>query len=194
MVVGLSQGSQPIIGFNYGARKYKRVKQTLLTVWGLAIAAGTIAEMLFQFFPDFFIGLFGGGEDLYIDFAVKFLRVYLCAIPIVGIQITSSNYFSATGYPVKGVLLSISRQIFLYLPLIYFLPKYLGMDGILISQPIADLVSVLLSLAMVRASFRAMSRLENRDYDNSDQPDQPDEPDEPDPGTPNRNIPVYEME
>lgn len=154
--VGISQGSQPIIGFNYGARQYKRVQGVykLAIICNLAISA--IGFLLFQFCPEQIISLFGSGDTLYYEFAVKFMRIFLFMIIINGVQTISSNFFSAIGKPLKGVFLSLTRQVIFLVPLILILPLFFGLDGILFAAPVADGIAFVVSLLMIRHEFHKM--------------------------------------
>ena len=158
-VVGLSQGAQPIIGFNYGARKFGRVKKCLLTAMASILILGSSVELLFQFFPGQLIELFGHGDELYLQFGCLVLRIYMAMICIQGIQALASNFFAAIGQPVKGIFLSLSRTIIFYLPLVFIFPMIWGIEGLLFAQPIADFISVVLSIMMVMAAFKQMNRM-----------------------------------
>lgn len=118
IVVGISQGAQPIIGFNYGAKQYHRVRDAYLLAvkWNLVVSA--IGFFLFQCFPHFIISLFGDGERLYFEFAVLFMRTYLFMVLINGVQLLSSSFFTAIGKAMKGALLALTRQVFFLIPLI----------------------------------------------------------------------------
>ena len=93
IVVGISQGTQPIIGFNYGAGQYHRVREAYLLAvkWNLVVS--TIAFIAFQFFPQSIISLFGDGDELYFEFAVLFMRTYLFMVLVNGVQLLSSSFF-----------------------------------------------------------------------------------------------------
>lgn len=158
-MVGLAQGAQPIIGFNYGAQQFERVKKCLLLAMGTILVLGTTVELVFQFFPVQLIELFGHGDALYLQFGSKVLRIYMAMICIQGIQALSSNFFAAIGQPAKGIFLSLSRSIVFYLPLAFIFPLFWGVEGILYSQPIADFISVVVSIVMVVAAFRQMDRM-----------------------------------
>lgn len=122
IIVGISQGVQPIIGFNYGARKYDRVKQAYLLAirWNFVISS--VGFLLFQLFPRPIISIFGSGEELYFDFAVLFMRTFLFMVIVNGVQVLSSSFFTAIGKALKGLLLSLTRQVFFLIPLILILP------------------------------------------------------------------------
>lgn len=156
--VGLSQGSQPIIGFNYGAKKYKRVTGVfkLALLWDLVM--GAAATLLFQIFPEQVIGIFGSSKDpamkeLYMDFAVKYLRIFLALEIVIGAQIISSNFFASIGKPFKGAMLALCRQCFFIIPLVLILPRWMGLYGIMISEPISDLIAFIIGIAMVVHEF-----------------------------------------
>ena len=149
IVVGISQGAQPIIGFNYGAKQYHRVRDAYLLAvkWNLVVSA--IGFFLFQCFPHFIISLFGDGERLYFEFAVLFMRTYLFMVLINGVQLLSSSFFTAIGKAMKGALLALTRQVFFLIPLILILPLRFGIMGVLLAGPVADFSAFLLSIVLV---------------------------------------------
>ena len=149
IIIGISQGMQPIVSFNYGANNTSRVKE----VYKLALRSGfvisIIAFILFQVFPRQIISFFGKGDsELYYDFAIKYFRIFLfftfanCVQPIV------ANFFTSIGKPKKGVFLSLTRQIIFFLPLLVVLPMFIGINGIMYAGPIADLVAAVVGLVM----------------------------------------------
>lgn len=153
IIVGISQGVQPIIGFNYGARKYDRVKQAYLLAirWNFVISA--VGFLLFQLFPRPIITIFGSGEELYFDFAVLFMRTFLFMVIVNGVQVLSSSFFTAIGKALKGLLLSLTRQVFFLIPLILILPLWLGIFGVLLAGPIADFIAFVVSVLLVKKEF-----------------------------------------
>lgn len=153
IIVGISQGVQPIIGFNYGARKYDRVKQAYLLAirWNFVISS--VGFLLFQLFPRPIISIFGSGEELYFDFAVLFMRTFLFMVIVNGVQVLSSSFFTAIGKALKGLLLSLTRQIFFLIPLILILPLWLGIFGVLLAGPIADFIAFVVSVLLVKKEF-----------------------------------------
>ena len=162
IIVGISQGVQPIIGFNFGARKYDRVKQAYLLAikWNLVVSA--VGFLLFQLCPRLIISLFGTGEPLYFEFAILFMRTFLFMVLINGVQLLSSNFFTAIGKALKGLFLSLTRQIFFLIPLMLLLPMWLGIFGVLVAGPIADFIAFVVSVAFVVREFRKMSVLEEQ--------------------------------
>ncbi len=150
VIIGISQGVQPIIGFNYGAEKYKRVREAYLLAirWNLIVSA--VGFCAFQFFPKYIIALFGKGDGLYYEFAILFMRTFLFMVLINGVQLLSSNFFTAIGKAMKGLLLSLTRQVFFLIPLILILPLRFGLPGVLLAGPAADFAAFVLSVFLVR--------------------------------------------
>ena len=157
--VGLAQGSQPIIGFNYGAKQYERVKKTYKLAVTSSICIAFIGFLLFQIIPEQIVALFGKGDKLYIDFSVRFMKVFLFMITFTGVQIISSNFFSAIGKPLKGVFLSLTRQVIFLIPLLIILPLYLGIDGIMYSGPVSDTIAAIVCFSMVMIEFKKIDKI-----------------------------------
>ena len=154
VVVGISQGVQPIIGFNYGAKQYSRVREAYLLAikWNMIVSA--IGFCLLQCFPRCIISLFGGEDTLYLEFAVLFMRIYLFMVLVNGVQLLSSSFFTAIGKAMKGALLALTRQVFFLIPLILVLPLRFGIMGVLFAGPIADFIAFILSIVMVSRELR----------------------------------------
>lgn len=138
IIIGISQGSQPIIGFNYGAKQYDRVRGIYKLAISCNLVISLIGFLLFQFCPRQIISIFGTGDDLYFTFAIKFMRIFLFMVIVNGVQLISSNFFAAIGKPIKGVFLSLTRQVIFLVPLLLILPIFFGIDGILFAAPVAD--------------------------------------------------------
>lgn len=157
IIVGISQGVQPIIGFNFGAGKYDRVRQAYLLAirWNFVVSA--VGFCLFQFFPAPIISLFGDGEPLYFEFAILFMRTFLFMVLVNGVQLLSSNFFTAIGKALKGLLLSLTRQVFFLIPLIFLLPLHFGIYGVLLAGPIADFIAFVVSIILVSREFKALT-------------------------------------
>lgn len=158
--IGISQGSQPIVGFNYGAKQYPRVRKTYKLAIACSFVISTIGFILFQFFPYQIISLFGQGDDLYYEFAIHFMRTFLFMVIVNGVQLISSNFFSAIGKPVKGLLLSMTRQVFFLIPLILILPLFFGINGVLYAGPVADGVAFVVSVVLISLEMKKMRRME----------------------------------
>ena len=149
ILVGIAVGAQPIIGYNYGARDYKRVKIAL----DIALLASEIvaiaAFLIFQFAPMSVVSLFGSEEGLYNEFAVKAFRIFLLLCPLTGFQTVVAVYLQAVGKPVKSAILSLARQIIFFIPAALILPMFLGVVGVLWTGPVADGLAFLLSLGLL---------------------------------------------
>lgn len=163
-VIGIAQASQPIVGFNYGARQYARVRQTYKCAITASTVISIIAFVCFQLFPRQIIGIFGNGTESasYYLFAERFFRIYMFFTFLNGIQPVTSNFFASIGKAFKGALLSLTRQTLFLLPLILLLPLVLnGVDGIMYAAPIADLAAFLLSAFLVLTEFRLLRKQES---------------------------------
>lgn len=156
IIIGLSQGSQPIIGFNYGARQYDRVKKTYRLAVTCNLIVSAIGFILFQFFPYQIISLFGTGDEMYFEFAIRFMRIFLFMVIVNGVQLLSSNFFAAIGKPVKGLVLSMTRQIIFLIPLVLILPLFFGLDGILYAGPVADSIAFIVTVIFIAREMRSM--------------------------------------
>ena len=160
IIIGISQGTQPIIGFNYGAGRYRRARDTywLAIRWNLVISAAGF--VLFQFFPRQLLSFFGKGNELYYQFAVHFMRVFLLMVLVNGVQLLSSNFFAAIGKPLKGMFLSMTRQVLFLMPLLVALPLVFGLEGILYAGPAADLAAFLVTLGFIVREMQNIRRKE----------------------------------
>ena len=138
IIIGISQGTQPIVGFNYGAKKYGRVKKTYLQAVGSATVLSFLAFLCFQLFPRQIISVFGQGSELYFVFSERYFRIYLFLTIVNGIQPVTSNFFTSIGKSRLGIFMSLTRQILFLLPLIIIFPRIMGIDGVMYAGPIAD--------------------------------------------------------
>ena len=158
IVIGISVGSQPIIGYNYGAGKTARAQKTYL----LAIVCSTIVmglgTLLLQLFPDSIISIFGSESDLYREFAVKSLKIFLPLILLNGFQLCTGTFFQAIGKPVQATLISLSRQVLFLLPALLILPNFLGVEGALWTGPVGDACAFVLALIFGLVEWRKTNR------------------------------------
>ena len=138
IIIGIAAGSQPILGYNYGAKKFDRVKQTLKIVLGSSVIISTIAFILFQTIPDKLILIFGSGDENYMEFACLAFRTYLLLCIFNGVQIPSGIFFQAIGKSTKSAILSLSRQIVILIPSMIILSHIFGIMGVLTAGPVAD--------------------------------------------------------
>ena len=149
IIIGIAAGSQPIIGYNYGAKKYDRVKQTLKIVLGSSVIISTIAFILFQTIPDKLILIFGSGDENYMKFACLAFRTYLMLCIVNGVQIPSGIFFQAIGKSTKSAILSLSRQIVILIPAMIILSSRFGIMGVLSAGPVADGIAFILAAILL---------------------------------------------
>lgn len=145
IIIGVAVGSQPIVGYNYGAGKFDRVKKTLKTMLACTITVSITAFILFQTIPEKLISIFGSGDSNYIEFACLTFRTYLLLCICNGVQIPSGIFFQAIGKSIKSVILSLSRQIILLIPGMIIFSSIFGLIGVLYAGPVADGVAFCLS-------------------------------------------------
>ena len=154
VVMGFTQGMQPIVGYNYGARAYDRVLKTMWMTVGWSVATTTFGFLLCEFFPYQVVRIFvsedgSGSATELIEASARGLRILVLMLPLVGFNIVAGNLFQHIGKPKRAILLSVSRQMLFLMPLIYFLPRYMGADGVWYSIPIADLLSTALAALLL---------------------------------------------
>lgn len=161
VIIGISQGSQPIIGFNYGAKQYERVRGIYKLAITCDLVISAVGFLLFQLCPGQIVAVFGSVDDaLYYEFAIKFMRIFLFMVIINGVQMLSSNFFAAIGKPMKGALLSLTRQVLCLIPLILILPLFLGIDGILFAGPFADGIAFLITTIFISRQMKQIRQME----------------------------------
>ena len=159
VVMGFTQGMQPIVGYNYGARAYDRVLKTLWMTVGWSVATTTFGFLLCELFPYQVVRIFvsedgSGSATQLIEASARGLRILVLMLPLVGFNIVAGNLFQHIGKPKRAILLSVSRQMLFLVPLIYFLPRYMAADGVWYSIPIADLLSTLLAALLLFQQIR----------------------------------------
>ena len=165
IVVGIVLGGQPIFGYNYGAGKMDRVRQTYRIVLLISIAVGLIATAIFQFWPELVINLFGAGNELYMEFAQKTFRIYLSLVTITGLTKMSSVFFQSIGKSFQAVMASLVRDLLCFTPLAIILSAGFeqsqpgtGINGILWAAPIADAVAAVVIVVLTVSFFRKLGK------------------------------------
>ena len=159
-VFGIVQGAQPLIGYNYGARKFARVRRLFWTTASATTAVMAVGWAVSQLFPAQIMRLFApAGSDL-IPLGAYALRVFSLAFPVIGFPIVGGHMFQAIGKPVPAALLALSRQIILFIPFLVVFPKFWGLPGIFAAAPASDVLTFLLSLFLVGHQLRRLRRLE----------------------------------
>ena len=146
ILVGISTGAQPIIGFNYGAKNFHRVRKAFDIALVASEIVAVVGFLIFQFAPMSVVSLFGSEEGLYNEFAVLSFRIFLLLCPLTGFQTVAAIYLQAIGKPGKSALLSLSRQIIFFVPAALILPRFLGVLG---TGPVADGLAFLLALGLI---------------------------------------------
>ena len=152
--IGLSQALQPIASFNYGAKNFKRTKEAYIKATMAGSVISIIAWIVFRTFPRQLTSIFGQGSAEYFDFAIKYFRIYLFFTFVNNVQPLTSNFFSSIGKPIKGLFLSLTRQIIFLLPMILVLPLMMGIDGIMYAGPIADGLAFVVAVCFVIYELR----------------------------------------
>ena len=165
IVTGIVLGSQPIFGYNYGAGKLDRVRQTYRVVLIVSVAVGLISTAIFQFWPELVINLFGAGDELYMEFAKKTFRIYLSLVTVTGLTKMTTVFFQSIGKSIQAVVASLVRDIVCFTPLAIFLSAGLernapgsGINGILWAAPIADGVAAVVILCLTLTFFRKLKK------------------------------------
>jgi putative MATE family efflux protein len=141
---GFVQGMQPIVGFNYGAKKYDRAKKTLKISLSLATVVFILGALFVQLAPQVLVGAFNKDQQL-MSITINGLRKYAFAMPIIGISIVGSNFIQSIGKAKMSMVLSLLRQVLVLIPMILILPNFLGLNGIWFAQPTADIVSAIVT-------------------------------------------------
>ncbi len=160
IAIGISQGCQPIFGFNYGAKNYSRVRETYRKAATVAVIAGVVFFLCFQIFPRQLISLFGSGTEDYYRFAARYFRIFLFFTFLNGIQPMSSGFYTSIGKAKLGMIVALTKQILFLMPLILILPVFLGVDGVMFAGPIADGITFLVTVFFVVREIRIMKQQE----------------------------------
>jgi putative MATE family efflux protein len=154
-LIGISQGAQPIIGYNYGARLYKRVKKTLKAAIVVATIHAVTVFVLMQSIPHFFIQLFTNDPEI-VTIGTHGIRIYTLLLPVIGFQIISANFFLSIGKAWVSLLMNMLRQVIILIPLLIILPPFFDLDGIWMSVPISDLSAAMLTAVFVIIEIRRL--------------------------------------
>ena len=164
IVVGIAAGAQPVIGYNYGAKKYDRVKQGYFIVLISSTIVALIATILFQTIPTQIVGLFGAkttNPETYFEFGEKTVRIYLMFIIFTCIQKVSSIFLQSISSPVKATVLSLVRDVITFVPLTICLPMGMGIEGVLWAAPISDTIALVITFILVFLEFKKLDKKKN---------------------------------
>lgn len=154
---GISQGIQPIIGNNYGAKQYRRVMGTLYQATIFSVGITCVIWLLVMVFPKQIIMAFGGDAEM-LSIGIQGLRINFCITPILGFVMLATTFFQSLGKPMPSIVITILRQVIFLVPFIYLLPQMMGVQGIFYAQPISDFLALLLSLILVLREHKQLYR------------------------------------
>jgi putative MATE family efflux protein len=155
-IMGLNQGVQPIVGYNYGAKNYHRVRQAMMIAISAASAVVVTGFIFIQTMPRALAGFFAGPSSELVELAAAAMRIHLLMLPLIGFQIVAGGYFQATGKPKQAMVLSLSRQVLFLIPLFIILPLRFGLTGVWMAPPVADFLAAVLTGILF---FRELRRL-----------------------------------
>jgi putative MATE family efflux protein len=157
-IIAINMAAQPIIGFNYGAKDYKRVKQTLVIGLIFATIISILGFALSELFPRTIIKAFNNDSQDLLEIGTRGLRIFLLALPLVGFQIITGNYFQSTGKAGLAALISLLRQVIVLVPILMILPKHIGLDGVWLAGPIADTISAIITSVFLIYELKRLNR------------------------------------
>ena len=146
LIIGMTQGVQPIVGYNYGAKHYLRVRQTIFLALKIGFGLSFVTWAVFEIFPLQIIQLFGNGNDLYFEFGIRYLRYFMLFTIINGITILITTFFPAIGKAKTGAFLSLARQLLILLPMMLLMTYLFGVEGMMFATPVSDVISLVLCL------------------------------------------------
>ncbi len=158
IAIGISQGCQPIWGFNYGAHNYDRVREAYKKAFAVCIVLGVVFFGCFQLFPRQIVSIFGSGSEAYFHFAERYFRIFMFVTFMNGIQPMSSGFFTSIGKSKLGIVVSLTRQIIFLLPLILIFPLFMGIDGVMYAGPIADGAAALVAIIFAEREMKALQQ------------------------------------
>ncbi len=162
VVMGLNQGMQPIAGYNFGAKKYSRLKEVYILTVKWATLIMTLGFIISEFFPTAAAAVFTNDPELK-ELASRGLRIMNMVFPIVGFQMVSSNLFQSLGMVRKSIFLSVSRQIIFLIPLMYLLPLWIGVKGVWLSYPLSDAIATIITILFSVSLMKKLSKLKDGD-------------------------------
>lgn len=158
-IFGINQGCQPIIGFNYGAKKYERAKEAFKYATIAACVICIIGFISIQCFPTQIISLFNNDPEL-TTLAIKGIRIYLLMMPVVGINIVATSYYQSIGKAKISMFVSLLRQVILLIPFTVILPKFIGLDVVWAAGACADSLSVIITLILLKKEFKQLDKMQ----------------------------------
>ncbi len=154
IIVGIILGAQPILGYNYGAKNMTRVKETFKKVVIISMIVGIVSTIIFELFPEVIISIFGSNDEIYMEFSTLTFRLFLMLVTFTCLIKLSSIFFQAVGEPLKSTVVSLTRDILFFVPLVIILPAYMGIKGVLIAAPIADVLGIIITIILIVHFFK----------------------------------------
>ena len=158
IVIGMAAGCIPVVGFNFGARRFERVRELMWKLLSAEAVLGVISFVLVEAFPRQLIGLFGSESELYEQFAVLTFRIYLCMIVLACVNKASFIFLQSLGKPIQSTFLSLFREVILAVPLVVLLPRAFGLMGVLYSMPVSDVAAFFASVWIVLQTDRQLKK------------------------------------
>lgn len=156
---GISQGIQPIVGNNFGAKNYKRVMATLYQASAFSVGVTCIIWFIVMFFPEAILLAFGASEEM-LEIGVAGLRTNFCITPILGFVMLVTTFFQSIAKPIPSIVITFLRQILFLIPFIYIFPMFWDINGIFMAQPVSDALALILSIALVAREQRQLYSME----------------------------------
>jgi len=152
-VVGFSQGLLPVIGYNYGAKKNERIREAVIKGFAISTSFITALTLMVYLFPYTFLGVFTAEADL-LEMGAYSLRIMLLMVPLIGVQVVSTIFFQAIGKAVPSLILSVLREVVLFVPLLLIFSSYSGLIGVWAARPASDFIAFVITFAMVSRELR----------------------------------------
>ena len=158
-VFGINQGAMPITGYNYGAKKYRRVIRTAFFAAAAATVIMTSGFILIRLFPEWLIKLFGKQNTELLTPGVNALNIFFLMTPIIGFQIVISGFFQATGKPGKALFMSLSRQVIFLIPFVIIFPLFFGLNGVWAAAPASDFIASIIAVSVFMHDIKGLKKL-----------------------------------
>ncbi len=157
-IIALNMASQPIIGFNFGAKNLLRVKETLKLAIMTATFISTAAWVIIQAMPEMLVKAFITGNDELIAIGVQGMRLFLIMLPIIGFQVVAGNYFQSVGKASTAILLTLLRQVIVLIPMLFLMPPILGLIGVWLAGPVSDTIAAIVCGSLLVVEWRRLNR------------------------------------
>ena len=163
IVIGMAAGCIPLVGYHMGAKLYKRVKKLFTKLLIAETCVGAAALIIVEFFPNVLIQIFGAANEsvYYTDFAVKAFRIYLCMMILACINKATFIFLQAMGKTIASTMLSMVREIVFGVGFSLFLPLFFGLDGVLYSMPVSDILTAVISAILITGTYKQLSQNES---------------------------------